>query len=281
MEYVLSVEMVDRFIAYYRELEKAEATCTKYRRILLNLQTWTQERAVTRELLCIYRRVLLMEKRYAPSTVNVCVAAINDLMRFLGWNMCCIARIKVQESAFRLAKMELSREEYMRMIEAARRRSDQKLYMLLITIASTGIRVSELQYVTMESLYCGQISIYNKGKGRVIILPPELCKKLEMFCRIQGISSGCIFRTANGRPVKRQEIWRMLKGLASAANVEKEKIFPHNLRHLFAVTYMEHHGDLGILASLLGHQDINTTRIYTRLSAKLVAMQLSAMQLVA
>lgn len=281
MEHVLSMEMVAQFIAYYREREKAEATCEKYSRILLNLLAWTRERTVTRELLSTYRQVLLLEKRYAPSTVNVCVAAINDLMRFLGWNMCCIARVKVQEPAFRLGKRELSYAEYMRLIETARKRSDQKLYMLLMTIASTGIRVSELRFVTVESLRCGQISVYNKGKGRIIIFPPELCRKLMTFIGAVGIISGSIFLTSTGRTITRQEIWRMLKGLASAAKVEKEKVFPHNLRHLFAVTYMEQHGDLGTLASLLGHQDINTTRIYTRLSAKLVAAQLSAMQLVA
>lgn len=281
MEHVLSIGMIDRFIAYYRELEKAEATCAKYRRILLNLHAWTQERTVTRELLGTYRQVLLTEKRYAPSTVNVCVAAINDLMRFLGWNTCCIARIKVQEPAFRLAKRELSRSEYMRLVETAQKREDQRLYVMLMTIASTGIRVSELRYVTMESLRCGQISVYNKGKGRIIILPPELCRKLEEFCRVQGISSGGLFLTKKGKPICRQEIWRMLKSLAKATGVEEEKVYPHNFRHLFAVTYMEQHGDLGTLASLLGHQDINTTRIYTRLSAKMVAAQLSAMRLVA
>lgn len=281
MEHVLSMEMIDRFIAYYREEEKAEATCEKYNRILLNLFTWIQERTVTRELLSTYRQILMTEKRYAPSTVNVCVAAVNDLMRFLGWNTCCIARIKVQEPAFRLAQSELSRVEYMHMLETARKRSDQKLYLLLMTMASTGIRVSELRYVTIESVNFGQISVYNKGKGRIIILPPELCRKLEEFCRMQGILSGCIFLTRKGKPICRQEIWRMLKRLAKAAEIEKEKAFPHNLRHLFAVTYMEQYGDLGMLASLLGHQDINTTRIYTRLSTKKVAAQLSAMQLVA
>lgn len=281
MEHVLSTEMIDRFIAYYREQEKAEATCAKYRRILLNLFVWMREVAATRELLCTYRQYLLTEKGYAPSTVNVCVAAINDLMRFLGWNDCCVARIKVQEPAFRLAKKELSRAEYMRLLEIARKQGNQRMYMLLMTIASTGIRVSELHYVTMESLRCGQISVYNKGKGRIVILPPELCQKLEAYGRMQGIASGNLFLTKRGRPISRQEIWRMLKGLAKAAGIEKEKAFPHNLRHLFAVTYMEQHGDLGTLAGLLGHQDINTTRIYTRLSAKLVAAQLSAMQLVA
>ena len=281
MEHVLSMEMIERFIAYYRDLEKAEATCAKYSRILLNLHAWTRGRIVTRELLSAYRQILLTEKRYTPSTVNVCVAAINDMMRFLGWNACCITRIKVQEPAFRLVKRELSRADYMRMVETSRKRGDQRLYMLLMTIASTGIRVSELRYVTVESLNCGQISVYNKGKGRLIILPLDLCRKLEEFCRVQGILSGGIFLTKKGNPISRQEIWRMLKGLAKAAGIEKEKVFPHNFRHLFAVTYMEQHGDLGTLASLLGHQDINTTRIYTRLSAKMVAVQLSAMRLVA
>lgn len=281
MEHMLSMEMIDRFIAYYRNLEKAEATCEKYSRILFSLLTWTQGRIVTRDLLSTYRQVLLTERRYAPSTINVCVAAINDLMRFLGWNTCCIARVKVQEPAFRLAQREMSRMEYMRMLEAARKRSDQKLNMLLMTIASTGIRVSELRYVTVEILNCGQISVYNKGKGRMIILPPELCRKLKEFSGVQGISSGCIFRTKKGKPICRQEIWRMLKELAKEAGVEEEKVYPHNFRHLFAVTYMEQHGDLGILASLLGHQDINTTRIYTRLSTQKVAAQLSAMKLVA
>jgi len=281
MEHVLSMEDIEQFVAHYRGLEKAEATCAKYRRILVRLLDWLQGRAVTRELLSAYRQCLLVEKRHAPSTVNVCVAAINDLMRYLGWNACCIARIKVQEPAFRLAKMELSREEYVHLVEAARSREEQRLYLILITLASTGIRVSELKYVTAESLRCGQVSVYNKGKGRIIIMPQELCQKLETYAKACGIRSGCVFLTAKGKPVVRQEIWRMLKHLAASSGVDARKVFPHNLRHLFAVTYMEQYGDLGTLASLLGHQDINTTRIYIRLSARRVAAQLSAMKLAA
>lgn len=281
MEHVLSMGMIERFVTYYRETEKAEATCEKYSRILLNLFVWIHGRAVTRELLGAYRQYLLTEKRYASSTVNVCVAAVNDLMRFLGWNACRIARIKVQEPAFRLAKKELSRAEYMRLVDAARRQGKQRLYMMLLTMASTGIRVSELQFVTVESLECGQASVYNKRKSRIVILPLELCQKLRAYAKAGGIASGSIFLTAKGKPIARQEIWRMLKGLAASSNVETQKVFPHNLRHLFAVTYMELYGDLGTLASLLGHQDINTTRIYTRLSIGVIVAQMSAMRMIA
>ena len=281
MERILTLDQIEGFVTYYRGLEKAEATCQKYERILVKMHAWMQKRAISRELLGVYKQYLLTEKRYAPSTVNVCVAAINDLMRYLGWNECRIARLKVQEPAFRFAKKELSRADYMRLVEVAREELDSRLHMILITLASTGIRVSELRYMTVESLQSGQVSVYNKGKGRVIILPLELCRKLEAYAKMQGIQSGCIFLTAKRRPVSRQEIWRMLKRLAVFSGVDAQKVFPHNLRHLFAVSYMEQYGDLGTLASLLGHQDINTTRIYIRLSAKTVALQLSAMKLTA
>lgn len=280
MKHILTLDQIERFVRYYHGMEKAEATCSKYRHMLANLLIWIQGRTVTRELLNAYKQCLLTQKRYAPSTVNVCIAAINDLMRYLGWNECCIARLKVQEPAFRLVKKELNREEYMRLVEVTYGKCDERTHMLLITLASTGIRVSELKYVTMECLQGGQVNVCNKGKGRVIILPPELCKKLEEYSRKHGIRSGCIFLTSNGRPISRQEIWRMLKSLAAASHVDAQKVFPHNLRHLFAVAYMERHGDLGTLASLLGHQDINTTRVYIRLSSKVVASQLSAMNLV-
>lgn len=281
MKRTLTMERIEEFVTHYRYMEKAEATCKKYKCILLRLLGWLQGQTVSGELLCQYRQHLLMDKRYMPTTVNVYVAAINNLMRYLGWNECRIARLKVQEPAFRLCNMELSRQEYMRLVEAARERDKQRLYLILITLCSTGIRVGELKFVTAESLRSGQVSVYNKGKGRIIVMPPELCPKLEAYARIQGICTGSIFLTARGKPISRQEVWRMLKGLAATSGVNAQKVFPHNLRHLFAVTYMEQFGDLGVLASLLGHQNINTTRIYIRLSARTVATQLSAMKLAA
>lgn len=279
MEHVLSMGMVERFVAHYHELEKAEETCAKYRRILVNLLIWIQGQTVTHELLCTYRQYLLTERQYAPSTINVCVAAINNFLSFLGWNECRITRLRVQEPMFRLNRKEMSREEYMRLVQAACQKKDQRTYLVLITLASTGIRVSELKYITVESLRNGQVSIYNKGKSRFILLSDGLCKKLNLYAEARKIKSGSIFLTNKRKNIRRQQIWRMLKNLSKSAGVDAQKVFPHNLRHFFAVVYIEKYGDLGTLASLLGHHDINTTRIYIRLSSKVVVEQLSAMDL--
>lgn len=241
--------------------EKSPATREKYHRTIRAFAAWLEGRPVTRELAADWKNALT-EAGYAPTTINAMLSAVNGLFAFLNWGECRVKFLKIQRRLFRDAARELTRPEYERLLTAARSLGRERLALLAETICATGIRVSEVRYITLEAAAAGKAEIALKGKIRVILLPGKLCRKLQKYARQQKIVSGAIFRTGSGRELGRRQIWAELKGLCRHAGVAPEKVFPHNLRHLFATVFYRACRDIVKLADLLGHSSVETTRIY-------------------
>ena len=222
----------------------------------------------------------LLSKDYAPVTINSMLAALNGLFHFLGWDECRAKFLKVQRRLFRDAGRELTRQEYERLLAAARARGQERLALLMEAICATGIRVSEVRYITVEAAQRGRTEISLKGKIRTILLPGKLCRKLLKYARKHTTVSGEIFLTRNGTSLSRRQIWTELKRLCKSAGVESAKVFPHNLRHLFATIFYRACKDIVRLADVLGHSSIETTRIYLVTSGAEHARQLERLGLV-
>lgn len=216
---------------------------------------------VTKEAVIAYKSKLLAES-YAVRSINSMLASLNGLFSFLGWTDCRVKSIKLQRQIYCPEEKELTKAEYMRLVNTAKQKGNERLNLILQTICGTGIRVSELQYITVEAVKCGEAIVSLKGKTRTIFIVRELQKKLLRYAAEQGISSGTIFITRTGRPLSRTNIWREMKGLCEQAGVNPQKVFPHNLRHLFARVFYGIEKDIAKLADILGHSSINTTRIY-------------------
>ena len=260
-----------------RETEHASATIEKYLQAQHSFAAWLDGREVTKDLTAQWKETLL-ESGLSPSTVNGRLAAINGLFRFLGWDDCRVKFLKLQRRLFRDASRDLSRAEYDRLLEAAAGKAQVEL--LLQTICATGIRVSEVRYITVEAARLGRAEISLKGKIRTILLPAKLCRKLLKYAQKQKIASGEMFLTKGGKSLTRFQIWRSMKALCNKAKVEASKVFPHNLRHLFAATFYKVTRDVVKLADVLGHSSINTTRIYLLTSGAEHARQLDRLGLV-
>ena len=260
-ERVLTLEQLAAYDGHLRLEEKSAATIEKYLRDIRAFALWLDGRPVTKEAVTGWKERLLAERR-APSTVNAALSALNGLFRFLGWEGCRARFVKVQRRLFRDDSRELTRPEYLRLLETARTQGRERLALLLETICGTGIRVSEVRYVTVEAVYRGRAEISLKGKIRTILLPGKLCRKLLKYARKQKIASGEIFLTRNEKGISRRQIWAEMKALCDKAGVAPSKVFPHNLRHLFARTFYRVCRDVAKLADVLGHSSIETTRIY-------------------
>ena len=250
--------------AYTRHLqleERSPATVEKYLRDVRAFALWLNGRTISKELTSEWKTHLVAQN-YAPATVNAMLSAVNGLFAFLNWGECRVKFLKIQRRLFRDTARELTRPEYERLLTAARSLGRERLALLAETICATGIRVSEVRYITLEAAAAGKAEIALKGKIRVILLPGKLCRKLQKYARQQKIVSGAIFRTGSGRELGRRQIWAELKGLCRHAGVAPEKVFPHNLRHLFATVFYRACRDIVKLADLLGHSSIETTRIY-------------------
>ncbi|MDO5423500.1 MAG: tyrosine-type recombinase/integrase [Eubacteriales bacterium] len=279
MEHLLRKEMLEEFRRELEEDEKAAVTIEKYMRDVKTFWLYAgEENPVDKGVMIAYKEHLV--ERYCISSVNSMLAAVNVFLKWLGWYDCTVKSLKVQKEAFRAGEKELSREEYRRLLDAAKSTGKIRLYLIMQTLCSAGLRVSELPYVTAESLRTGRAQVYAKGKGRVVLLSESLCKKLRQYAQEQGIETGSLFVTRSGRPVDRSNIGHEMKALCRAAGVSEEKVFPHNLRHLFATQYYETQKDLSHLADLLGHSSVNTTRIYTLVSSKEQERQIEALGLV-
>ena len=209
-----------------------------------------------------WRKHLQREENYSPSTVNASLAALNYLFNFLGWTDCRTHYLKIQRRLFRETGRELDRADYEKLIAAALDLGRERIALVMETICATGIRVGEVRYITVEAVRAGSATISLKGKIRTILLPGKLCKKLLKYARKQKITSGEIFLTGGGKPMSRCQIWAEMKRLCCAAGVAADKVFPHNLRHLFARTFYRACQDVVKLADILGHSSIETTRIY-------------------
>lgn len=263
---IKNMQRLDAFIQMLRDDEKSKSTVEKYYRDVRVFLVYVGEVAFTREVCNAYKMHIC--ERYKPASVNSMLSAINRFLTFVGCADLHMKKLKVQRRIFCSRESELDRAEYERLVQAAKRRQNVRLALILETICGTGIRISELKHITVESLRTRNAEIYSKGKVREILIPDSLAKKLAEYCRRQGIKSGSIFITRNGSPINRSNVWKEMKALCKSAGVDSRKVFPHNLRHLFARTYYSMEKDLNRLADLLGHSSIETTRIYTMCSSQ-------------
>ena len=257
----ITKELIKNFRRYLIEEEKAAATVEKYIRDINVFADWLGEKELDKETVLIYKENLT--QNYAPASVNSVLSSLNSFFTFNEWYNLRVKNLKIQKQTFANKDNELTKEEYERLLTAAKSKGNEQLYFLMQTICSTGIRVSELCYITVESLKAQKAQINLKGKMRVVILPKELCKMLLKYSKEQNITSGSVFVSRNGKPLDRSNIWEMMKALCESAGVARAKVFPHNLRHLFARTFYSIQKDIVRLADILGHSSVNTTRIYT------------------
>ena len=256
----LQETMIPPYETALREAEKSAATMEKYLHHVRQFVAHDAGRKIDKALMLEYKTRL--EKLYAPSSANAALAAVNGFLRFWGFESCCVRPFKVQKAVYCPEEKELTREEYVRLVQAAKEKSSERLALLLESICATGIRVSELQFITVEAVSQGEAIVTCKGKTRTVFLPAALQKKLRRYMQSQKIQSGPVFITRTGKPMNRSNIWREMKALCERANVAPSKVFPHSLRHLFARTFYSIDHDVAKLADLLGHSNINTTRIY-------------------
>ena len=258
---MITADMVNDFAVYLENDEKSPATIEKYVRDISKFYDYAKGSLVDKQTLLGYKEFL--GKKYAVSSANSMLAALNIFMNYAGWHDCRIKPFKVQKQAYCSEEKELSRVEYFRLVEAAGQKGDDRLKLILQTICSTGIRVSELEFITVEAVKSGEAIVRCKGKSRKIFIIRGLQKKLNAYIKKCGIKKGTVFVTRTGKPVSRCNIWRQMKNLCQDAGVSPHKTFPHNLRHLFARTFYEMEKDIVKLADVLGHTNVNTTRIYT------------------
>lgn len=272
-------EQMDEFRCYLVERENASATVQKY---LTDIRTFFrylgEETMVDKQRILAYKEWL--QSKYTINSVNSMLAALNQFLDFLELSALRVKRVKVQKSLFLQEEKELTQKEYQSLLNAAMAEGKRQLALCMETIASTGIRISELESFTVEAVKKNHIEMINKGKYRRIFLPAKLRKKLLFFAKEQGIGRGPIFVTRNGTPKSRSNIWREMKALKERAGIPESKIFPHNLRHLFARVYYAAAKDLTGLGDLLGHSSLNITRIYTSNTGKIYQKQLDLMNLV-
>lgn len=267
------------FELYLRNEERGNATVEKYLREVRFFGNWLSGRMIARESVIEWKEHLQKEG-YVPATVNAKLSALNSFFSFMGWEDCRVKLLRVQRQMFREQSKELTKEEYERLLDTARRQGQERLALLMETICATGIRVSELPDITAEAVRRGRAEVVLKGKIRVILLPGKLCRKLLAYMEKQGITSGEIFLTKSGMSLSRRQIWREMKELSKKTDVESSKVFPHNLRHLFATSFYKICKDIVMLADVLGHSSVETTRIYLLTAGEEHARHLEQMRLV-
>lgn len=279
IDHRITLQQIHKFTHHLKIEEKSAATIEKYQRDILAFFHWLDKRAISKELTSQWKAYLVTQG-YAFTSINAMLSALNSLFNFLGLQECRVKFLKIQRRLFRDANRELTQKEYERLLISAKKLGKERLALLAETICATGIRVSEVQYITIEAARQGKAEISLKGKVRVILLPGKLCEKLQKYAKKQNIASGIIFRTKSGKAIGRRQIWAELKGLCKYARVEPEKVFPHNLRHLFATVFYKTCRDIVKLADLLGHSNIETTRIYLIASGVEHQRQLNKLKLV-
>ena len=278
-DFKLTAERIAAYGRYLKQEERTPATLEKYLRDVRAFALWLDGEAVTREAVTGWKERLLAERR-APSTVNTALSALNGLFRFLGWEGYRARFVKVQRRLFRDPARELTRPDYERLIATARELGKERLALVMETICATGVRVSELRYLTVEAVQRGRAEISLKGKIRTILIPTKLRRKLLKYAKKNKTASGEIFLTGNGKSLSRRQIWAEMKRMCVRAGVEPSRVFPHNLRHLFATAYYRAYRDIAKLADVLGHSSIETTRIYLLTSGAEHQRQLDRLGLV-
>ena len=259
--YILTMNQFGLFQQHLAEEERELGTIEKYMREVKKFALWQGRRKVTKETVSEWKEQL-RQSGYKPETVNGKLSAVNKFLSCMGWGECCVKYLKIQRRLFRSTGRELTKDEYTRLVETAQSLGKTRLALLIETICATGIRVSEVKYITAEALRAGRADISLKGKIRTVLLPGKLCRKLQKYAKKQKITSGEVFLTRSGKGVSRRQIWAEMKALCKQARVAPSKVFPHNLRHLFARTFYQASRDVAKLADVLGHSSIETTRIY-------------------
>ena len=265
------------FSNYLAQEEKSAITREKYLRDVRKFESFLQGKAITKENTIAYKNYLI-EQGYRVTSVNSMLASVNAFLAFLGLWDCKVKSIRTQRKAYSSAEKELTREEYMRLLEASS--CNSKLNLVIQTICGTGIRISELRYFTVEAVRRGEVAVNCKSKTRTVLVPGALCKHLLRYAKEQGIYSGSIFVTRSGAPLDRSNIWAQMKRLCVAAKVDPSKVFPHNLRKLFARCFYAVSKDIAKLADILGHGSIETTRIYIMTTGQEHRRQLERMRLI-
>lgn len=253
--------LIEEFKTHLQYEEKSAHTIEKYIRDISAFCSWTADDIIDKSVVLAYKQYLC--EKYAPASVNSVLSSLNSFFVYNEWYELKTKTLKIQRQIFLSREKELNKAEYERLLGAARRKKNEKLLLLMQTICSTGIRVSELRFITVEALREEKAMIKCKGKMRSVFLPTRLCEMLSDYARREKIESGAIFVTRGGKPLDRSNIWKLMKSLCEDAGVSKTKVFPHNLRHLFARTYYSLQKDVVRLADILGHSSVDTTRIYT------------------
>ena len=280
MKRIIKEKVLGRYEAYLKKEEKSKATISKYLCDLRKLMVYAGGKEIDKELVLSYKDKLLTQDGYKVTSINSFLAAANSFFEYMGWLDLKVKAYKTQKETFCSENKYLSKEEYYRLVKTAKEMGKIRLAMILQTICAMGIRVSELKAVTVEAVRNNQVVIYNKGKVRKVFFPDELRKELLYYIGRNGIQKGFVFCTASGKAVNRSNIWREMKSICKEADVDENKVFPHNLRHLFATVFYEMKKDIAKLADVLGHSNIETTRIYIRTTGKEHMEQLNQMKLV-
>ena len=275
---VIRQTMLEEFRSYLIEGEKSPATVEKYLRDVQHFFCHMNGRPVTKQAVLEYK--FYLGETYAVASANSMLASVNVLLRHLGWHDLCVKQLKHQRQAFAPEQKEITRAEYQRLVATAYVQGNNRLGLILQTICATGIRVSELPFITVEAAKRGEAVVHCKGKTRTVLLVKELRTKLLRYAKERGVRTGALFVTRSGRPISRTAVWREMKALCRGAKVAPSKVFPHNLRHLFARTFYAKEKDIVTLADILGHSSINTTRIYTVTTGEEHRRKMSEMSLV-
>ncbi len=260
MEQKVTDQTLAAFEAMLKEDEKSVNTIKKYIHDIRYFQSYAKDKRLEKSLTIEYKEHL--KQAYAPTSANSMIVALNTYLRYIKRQDCCIKQIKIQKNAFCSEEAELTKEEYLSLVRTAESKKNERLSLIIQTLCSAGIRVSELEHITVEAIKKGETTIDCKGKTRKVFIVSALRKKLLEYAERRKINTGAVFVTKNGNPVNRSNIWREMKALCKGARVATEKVFPHNLRHLFARTFYKTEKDIAKLADILGHSNINTTRIY-------------------
>lgn len=278
MRYQINQDLIRKFGEVLQWEEKSKGTIEKYIRDVQGFWNYIGEQAVTKEKVIAYKRYL--KEQYEITTANSILSSINGFLKKMGWHDFMVKFFKIQREAFRAEARELNKFEYYQLIQEAEKKKNMRLSLLMQTICSTGIRVSELPFITVESLYTRRAKVSLKGKVRTVILPLALCRKLIKYVKEKGIQKGSVFITRSGKAIHRSNVFREMKSLCKGVDIDSKKVFPHNLRHLFACVYYAEEKDISHLADILGHTSVNTTRIYLTKSSEEQALQIEKMGLV-
>lgn len=259
-ERIITKNMIEKYKSYLQNEEKSKSTIEKYIRDIEVFFKYTDNREINKEMVIEYKKEL--QEKYKVRSVNSIIASLNSFFNYLHWYELKVKTIKLQKQIYCLEEKELTKDEYIRLCQTAKKNKNERLNMILQTICATGIRVSELQFITVEAIKRGEATVALKNKSRTVFIIQKLQYKLIRYAKRIGIKSGMIFITRTGKPISRTNIWREMKALCKQANVNPQKVFPHNLRHLFARVFYRIEKDIAKLADILGHSSINTARIY-------------------